>query len=127
MLRFFKYLFFFVLFIAVLTTAGGVGILYHLVVKAPCPEMDEAYIESILGRESPVYYRNGEEKIGVLFQDYHRQYLYYDQIPQKFVNAIVAAEDKSFFTHFGVINAEKYPKVNGKVSPKVASEPPNDP
>ncbi len=90
------------LFVAVLATAGGVGILYHLVVKAPCPEMDEAYIESILGRESPVYYRNGEEKIGVLFQDYHRQYLYYDQIPGKFVNAIVAAEDKSFFSHFGI-------------------------
>jgi membrane peptidoglycan carboxypeptidase len=102
MLRFLKYLFFIVVFVVVLATAGGVGFLYHLVVKAPCPEMDEAYIESILGRESPVYYRNGEKKIGVLFKDYHRQYLFYDQIPEKFVNAIVAAEDKSFFSHFGV-------------------------
>ena len=102
MLRFFKYLFFLVIFIAILAAAVGVGGLYHLVVKAPCPEMDEAYIESILGRESPVYYRDGENKIGVLFQDFHRQYLYYDQIPKNFVNAIVAAEDKSFFTHFGV-------------------------
>ncbi|MBW1751182.1 MAG: hypothetical protein JRJ37_10905 [Deltaproteobacteria bacterium] len=57
MLRFFKYLFFFILFLAVLVTAGAVGVMYHLVVKAPSPEMDEAYIESILGRESPVYYR----------------------------------------------------------------------
>ena len=102
MLRFIKYLFFSVLFLIVLATAGGVGIVYHLVVKAPCPEMDEGYIESILGRESPVYYRDGENKIGVLFQDYHRQYLYYDQIPKNFINAIVAAEDKSFFTHYGV-------------------------
>ena len=62
MLRFFKYLFFFILFLAVLATAGAVGVVYHLVVKAPSPEMDEAYIESILGRESPVYYRDGQEK-----------------------------------------------------------------
>lgn len=102
MLRFFKYLFFFILFLAVLATAGGVGVLYHLVVKAPCPEMDEAYIESILGRESPVYYRDGEEKIGVLFQDYHRQYLDYEQMPKNFVSAIVAAEDSQFFTHYGI-------------------------
>ncbi len=102
MLRFFKYLFFSVLFLGVLLTAGGVGILYHLVVKAPCPEMDEAYIESILGRESPVYYRDGKEKIGVLFQDYHRQYLDYEQIPKNFISAIVAAEDKKFFAHYGV-------------------------
>ena len=102
MFRFIKYLFFSVLFLVILATAGGVGIVYYLVVKAPCPEMDEAYIESILGRESPVYYRDGESKIGVLFKDYHRQYLYYDQIPHDFVNAIVAAEDKSFFTHYGV-------------------------
>jgi membrane peptidoglycan carboxypeptidase len=102
MLRFFKYLFFFILFLAVLATAGAVGVVYHLVVKAPSPEMDEAYIESILGRESPVYYRDGQEKIGVLFQDFHRQYLDYEQIPKNFVSAIVAAEDKHFFSHYGV-------------------------
>ena len=102
MLRFIKYLFFFVLFLIVLVTASGVGVVYYLVAKAPCPEMDEAYIESILARESPIYYRDGENKIGVLFKDIHRQYLYYDQIPQNFINAIVAAEDKSFFTHYGI-------------------------
>ena len=102
MLRFLKYLFFLSLLFALLVTAAGVGGLYYLVVKAPCPEMDEAYIESILGRESPVYYRDGKEKIGVLFQEFHRQYLYYDQIPKNFVNAIVAAEDDQFFTHYGI-------------------------
>ena len=102
MLRFFKYLFFFIFFFSLLVTAAGIGGLYYLVVKAPCPEMDEAYIESILGRESPVYYRDGKEKIGVLFQNIHRQYVAYDQIPKSFVNAITAAEDDQFFTHFGI-------------------------
>ena len=59
-------------------------------------------ISSILGRESPVYYRDGKEKIGVLFEDIHRQYLKYDQLPEKFVNAIVAAEDDQFFNHYGI-------------------------
>ncbi len=85
-----------------MAAAAGVGGVYYLVVKVPCPEMDEAYIESILGRESPVYYRDGRNKIGVLFQEIHRQYLYYDQIPKSFVNAIVASEDDQFFTHFGI-------------------------
>jgi membrane peptidoglycan carboxypeptidase len=102
MFRFFKYLFFLCLFFVLLATAAGVGGLYYLVVKAPCPEMDEAYIESILGRESPVYYRDGKEKIGVLFQGFHRQYLSYDQIPRNFINAIVAAEDDQFFSHYGI-------------------------
>ncbi|CAK8725313.1 Transglycosylase [Candidatus Electrothrix laxa] len=59
-------------------------------------------ISSILGRESPVYYRDGKEKLGVLFEDIHRQYLKYDQLPEKFVNAIVAAEDDQFFNHYGI-------------------------
>lgn len=59
-------------------------------------------ISSILGRESPVYYRDGKEKLGVLFEDIHRQYLKYDQLPEKFINAIVAAEDDQFFNHYGI-------------------------
>ena len=102
MLRFFKYLVLTVVFSGLLAAAAGVGGLYYLVVKTPCPEMDESAIESILGQESPVYYRDGQHKLGVLFKDIHRQYVRFDQIPKNFVNAIVAAEDKKFFTHYGV-------------------------
>ncbi len=102
MFRVLKKLFFLVLFLGVLAAAAGVGSLYYLVVKVPCPEMEPGYIESILGRESPVYYRDGKEKIGVLFQEVHRQYLAYEQIPKTFVNALVSAEDDQFFSHYGV-------------------------
>ncbi len=87
-----------VLLAGITATAG----LYYLVVVVDCPEMEESHIASILGRESPVYYRHGEEKIGVLFQGIHRQYLSYDKIPVNFINAIVAAEDDRFFQHHGV-------------------------
>ena len=102
MLRFLKYTVLTFVLLGLIAAAAGVGVVYHLVVKTPCPEMEESAIESILGQESPVYYRDGEQKIGVLFKDIHRQYLKFDQIPKNFVNAIVAAEDKHFFTHYGV-------------------------
>ncbi len=102
MLRFFKYLAITLVFLALLGLAGAGAALYYLVVVNPGPEIEEANIAKILGRESPVFYRDGKEKIGVLFQGVHRQYLTYDQIPRDFVNAIVAAEDDQFFHHHGI-------------------------
>jgi len=73
-----------------------------LIVVVPAPEMEEAAINEILGRESPVLYRDGQTKLGVLFEGIHRQYLPYKDIPKNFVNALVAAEDNQFFSHFGL-------------------------
>jgi membrane peptidoglycan carboxypeptidase len=101
-LRFLKRLFVLIFLLCVLAAAGAGGGLYWLVVVDPGHEIELSYIESILGRESPVFYRDGKEKIGVLFQDAHRQYLPYRNIPKGFVNAIIAAEDDQFFRHFGV-------------------------
>jgi len=102
MWKFIKYLFLTVSLLVFLGIAGVAGGLYYLVVVEPGPEIEEEYIEAILGRESPVFYSDGETKLGVLFQGVHRQYLKYEQIPRHFVNAIVASEDDEFFTHFGV-------------------------
>ena len=102
MLRFITKLLVFLLTLGILSVAGAGAVMYWLVAVNPGPEIELSYIESILGRESPVYYRNGTDKIGVLFQDAHRQYLPYHLIPIPFVNAIVAAEDDQFFRHFGV-------------------------
>lgn len=105
MRRFFSLLFrlFFCFFmLGLLTAACALGWVYYLVTQVPCPEMAPARIAAILGRESPVCYRDGQEKIGVLFDEIHRQYLTYDQLPEQFVKAIVAAEDDQFFHHYGV-------------------------
>ncbi|HHL32885.1 MAG TPA: glycosyl transferase family 51 [Desulfobulbaceae bacterium] len=102
MLRFLKYFFLFSLLIVVLLVAAAGGGLYYLVVLHPSPEISQKNIKAILGRESPVLYNDGLDKIGVLFQDYHRQYLRYDQIPKQFIEALVAAEDNRFFHHYGI-------------------------
>nr|WP_320009986.1 transglycosylase domain-containing protein [uncultured Desulfobulbus sp.] len=102
MLKFFKYCFLTLVFSGLLAgVLGGAG-LYYLIVLQPCPEMEESAIAAILSRESPVYYRDGETKIGVLFEGIHRQYLNYEDIPLNFVNALVASEDDEYFKHFGV-------------------------
>lgn len=102
MLKFLRYCFFSLLLFAILIGAVCAGGLYYLVVVKPGPEIEEAYINDILGRESPVYYRDGQTKIGVLFEGVHRQYLTYNQIPKSFVDSLIAAEDDQFFDHFGL-------------------------
>ncbi len=93
---------YFLLVLAILGAAAAGAALYWLVVVEPGPEIELANIEKTLGRESPVFFRDGNEKVGVLFQDAHRQYLPYHKIPKDFVNAIIAAEDARFFDHSGV-------------------------
>jgi membrane peptidoglycan carboxypeptidase len=102
MLKFFKYCFVTLLFCGLLAGVLGAAGIYYLVVMMPCPEIEESHIAEILGRESPVYYRDGQTKIGVLFDGIHRQYLKYEELPQNFINALVAAEDDEFFEHIGV-------------------------
>ncbi|MBU0486157.1 MAG: transglycosylase domain-containing protein [Proteobacteria bacterium] len=82
--------------------AVGFTIFYWLVVFDPGEEIQQGNIEKILAVESPVYYRDGVNKIGVFFETSHRQYIPYELIPEDFVNGIVAAEDNKFFEHHGV-------------------------
>lgn len=78
------------------------AILYWLVVLDPGENISQSSIERILAVESPVYYSDGQTKMGVFFEDAHRQYIPYARIPKNFINAIVAAEDRTFFKHFGI-------------------------
>jgi len=91
--------------IAALTGAATVACVcafFWLVVWHPGPEIYQDNIKKILSMESPVFYSDGQNKIGVFFQEAHRQYIQYDEIPRDFINAIIAAEDNRFFEHFGM-------------------------
>ncbi len=77
------------------------GGLHYLVVLHPGEEIALTNIQSILGKESPVLYSDGVTPLGVFFDDAHRQYVTYEQIPESFVNALVASEDNRFFDHYG--------------------------
>ena len=75
---------------------------YWFIALYPADEIGPENLKKLLGVESPVFYQDGVNKVGVIFEDSHRQYLAYDKIPKRFVEAIIAAEDHAFFSHHGV-------------------------
>ena len=74
----------------------------HYVVKNPGDHMERAWILSVISQETQVYHRDGSTKLGVFFDEDHRQYVPYESIPEDFVHALVASEDKRFFQHHGI-------------------------
>jgi membrane peptidoglycan carboxypeptidase len=87
-----------------LVVAGVVGAWAYrkYVVEEPGPEFDRAHVLDIIAQESPVFYRDGVTPMGVFFDQEHRNYVPYAELPPDWVGAIVAAEDGSFWTHRGV-------------------------
>ena len=87
--------------LSVITVTGIFTVLYVQVSRETKERIQRGVIESIIFSESPVYYDDGESVMGVFFEKTHRRYIQYKDIPPQFIKAIVAAEDKGFFTHPG--------------------------
>jgi len=49
-----------------------------------------------------IYMLDGETQIGSIFDTAHRRYVPIDEVPAHMINAIIAAEDKNFYTHHGI-------------------------
>ena len=96
-----KKLFFSLFILLVLISLGAGTVLYWFVAVEPGEDITEENIKNILGKESPVFYNDGQTALGVFFADAHRQYIEYDEIPKTFIDALVASEDNRFFSHFG--------------------------
>jgi len=77
------------------------GLYWWVVVRAPAPHIERSAILQVISAESPVFYRDGTTKLGVFFSEEHRQYVPAGDLPRDFVNALVSAEDRSFFHHMG--------------------------
>jgi len=96
-----KKLFFLSIFL-VLVAGGSAGWCYYwYIVLHPGLEVEPENIQRILGRETPVFYNDGTTRLGVFFDQAHRQYVNFEEIPKDFVNALVASEDNRFFFHYG--------------------------
>lgn len=81
---------------------SSAGFFYYRSVWLPALEMAKREnIQKIILAESPVYYENGKDIIGVFFQEEHRRYLKFKDIPRDFINALIAAEDHNFYKHYG--------------------------
>ena len=85
----------------ILAAAGAFAFLYVQLSGETKERIQRGAIESIIFSESPVFFDDGETVMGVFFEKIHRRYIPYAHIPPQFVKALIAAEDKNFFTHPG--------------------------
>lgn len=84
----------------VLGLVMAVGI-YVGVVFATAPEIHTDDIYSMLNQRSVMYDANGNEIENLYLSDGNRTIVSYEDIPEDMVNAVVAIEDKKFWTHGG--------------------------
>ena len=88
--------------VTVLSLIGG-GAAYQYFVKLnPGPHIDREHVRSIIAQESPVYYADGTSHVGVFFEEEHRLFVPYEELPQAYVMSIIAAEDGRFWHHWGI-------------------------
>ncbi|MBW2710181.1 MAG: transglycosylase domain-containing protein, partial [Deltaproteobacteria bacterium] len=78
------------------------GSTYYEITKETSERINRGAINQVINSESPVYYSDGQTPIGVFFEKTHSKYIHYNDIPKIFVKALIAAEDKNFFHHWGV-------------------------
>ena len=83
-----------------LLVTSGCSVL-HSMVDDSVEHLSREAIEEIIAQESPVLYSDGSTPIGVFFSQEHRIYVPADELPEAWVQAIVAAEDQRFFEHPG--------------------------
>ncbi|MBN2031979.1 MAG: transglycosylase domain-containing protein, partial [Deltaproteobacteria bacterium] len=90
------------LFFGFVLAAAGAFVVFYVQLSGKTKErIQRGAIENVIFSESPVFYDDGETVMGVFFEKIHRRFIRYAHIPPQFVKAVVAAEDKNFFTHPG--------------------------
>ena len=92
----------------VIALCGVIGVLSGAiwyrehVVQEPGEHLSRASIESVIAQESPVLYADGRTRIGVFFSREHRDHVPFAEIPEAWIQAITATEDKRYWDHVGV-------------------------
>ena len=84
---------------------GGLGVTSVILFSVWFGDDSHLKKTTILARineETTVYCLDETTPIGSFFNSEHRRYVSIDEVPKNMVNALVAAEDKNFFSHGGV-------------------------
>ncbi len=93
------------LLFAVASFSGGMGIVTVILYQVYFG--DDSYLKktSILAKiseETQIFYTDDVTPIGSFFDNSHRRYIPFSEIPAHMVHALVASEDKNFYHHSGV-------------------------
>jgi penicillin-binding protein 1A len=88
--------------VGLLALVGAAWAYRHSVVQNPGAHLEKQNIRAVIAQESPVFYRDGVTRVGVFFTAEHRQYVPFEDLPEPYVMALVAAEDGAYWGHRGV-------------------------
>lgn len=81
---------------------GGISVVYAMVFFGDDSHLKKSTIMARINEETTIYCADEETHLGSFFNNEHRRYVPIEEIPPAMINAIVAAEDKNFFSHNGV-------------------------
>jgi 1A family penicillin-binding protein len=62
----------------------------------------EKYTEYPVVRQTEIYDRSGENKLYTIYGEEVREIISINDVPNHFINALLTAEDRSFYSHFGI-------------------------
>ncbi|MBC7660983.1 MAG: transglycosylase domain-containing protein [Chitinophagaceae bacterium] len=88
--------------VGLLAVLAVVGIIGYTVYFGDVSELKKSTILARINEETTLYTLDEQHKIGSFFNEEHRSYVTIDQVPEDMIRAMVAAEDKNFFQHYGV-------------------------
>lgn len=81
---------------------GVLAVIYGLVYFGDDSNLKKSTILARINEETNIYMLDEETQIGSIFANAHRRYVPIDEVPAHMINALIAAEDKNFYTHHGV-------------------------
>lgn len=93
------------LIIAIFGVSAGFGVLGVVVWEVfygDFSHLEKSTIMAKIKEETTLFYLDEKTRIGSIFESRHRKYIPIDEMPAHVINAIVAAEDKNFYEHFGI-------------------------
>lgn len=88
-------------FVAIIIAGAGAGFGAMKGILDNAPSIDDINIVP-KGYKTIIYDQNGNEKDEISTINSNRVYVYYDEIPEDWINAFVAIEDERFWTHNGI-------------------------
>jgi membrane peptidoglycan carboxypeptidase len=85
------------LIVGLVTTLTGIGAFYYAYTQTNIPSPDSDF----LTQTTRIYYADGKTELGT-FANQNRESIPYSEMPENIKQAVVAAEDQSFWTNKGI-------------------------
>jgi penicillin-binding protein 1A len=96
-----RHVFIFLFCLLILVPFCFFAFFYYTVTRDAATRIERGAVDRIIASESPAFYDDGRTPIGVFFEQTHRKYIRYQEIPKYFIKALIAAEDRNFLDHPG--------------------------